>query len=148
MVVDSEPSQPAAKTATSPVKITVSQVWNSINGTDITADGLLKAGDQLTSDDASMTGFTSKNVTDLLTGPEGQTISAANLAQLQNALPGKTSALVGTKTYTTADGNNYYYEFWLSSVDGTNATYGSTVSLNYTASLKWKSSSTSSDSTE
>lgn len=143
LVVDSdEPGQPTAKTVTSPVTMTVSEVYNSINGTAINADGLLKVGDTITSADMPTTTLSAKTVTDLLSGPEGTSISSANLTQLENTL--KSSGIDGTKTYTTSDGNVYYYQFWLQNIKNWDVKYGQSVQLEYSAALKWKGKATDS----
>ena len=57
-----------------------------------------------------------------------------SLNKLKENLP---QNITGTADYKTADGNHYYYDFWLDSVDSNNTKYGEPVTVNSTASLKW-----------
>lgn len=130
VVVDAEPN---VVTATSPVKIRVSKVWNTVNGQEIDISNPLSNGSSLTADDIDFSKINSIAVQNKLTGVEGRTISADSLDAVKGLLPGE---IPGKKDYKTADGNHYYYDFWIDSVDG-NAKYGEPVTVNYTASLKW-----------
>ena len=59
------------------------------------------------------------------------------LALLAHSTRSKDINITGTADYKTADGNHYYYDFWLDSVDSNNTKYGEPVTVNSTASLKW-----------
>lgn len=130
VVVDAEPN---VATATSPVKVQISEVWNTVAGKDIDISNPLTVGSTLNGNDADLSKVDSTAVKDKLTGPKGNEIPVATLNTVKGLLPEK---LEGTKDYKTADGNHYHYEFWIKSIDG-NAKYGDPVTVNYSASLKW-----------
>ncbi len=130
VVVDAEPG---VQEVTSPISIRVSKVWNEVGGKQVALTNPLKAGEQLTEGiDQSL--INTNSVKQLLTGAQGTNISTATLAKLKENLP---QNITGTADYKTADGNHYYYDFWLDSVDSNNTKYGEPVTVNYTASLKW-----------
>ncbi|MBB1109749.1 glycosyl hydrolase 53 family protein, partial [Limosilactobacillus sp. pH52_RY] len=133
VVVDSEPG---TQVATSPLQIKISQVWNTVNNEEIKIDNPLKQGDLITdkSDDAFSSILNSKDIEEALTGEKGKEVSESTVNDVKGLLP---KEVKGNKTYTTADGNQYYYDFWLASVETSNASYGEPVIVNYTASLKW-----------
>ncbi|MCC4410821.1 glycosyl hydrolase 53 family protein, partial [Limosilactobacillus reuteri] len=133
VVVDSEPG---TQVATSPLQIKISQVWNTINNEEIKIDNPLKQGDVITdkSDDAFSSILNSKDIEEALTGEKGKEVSESTVNDVKGLLP---KEVKGNKTYTTADGNKYYYDFWLASVETNNAKYGEPIIVNYTASLKW-----------
>ena len=133
--VDSEPGTQPAKQVTSPVRIKISKVYNSVNNYTPDIQGALEVGDVLTDADANLRGFQTKAIKQALTGNQGQSIDLAQLQHVQ--WPGKNSALMGTKDYKTSTGDHYYYEFWLEGIDNSTS-YGSPLTLNYSASLKWK----------
>ena len=83
----------------------------------------------------------------LLTGPEGSNIDTETLNQIADALPGVNEALIGTRTYTDANGKKYHYEYWLEGQSlsdkewqlnnaNKSAKYGNTIVLPYSATLK------------
>ena len=133
VVVDSEPG---TQVATSPLQIKISQVWNTVNNEEIKIDNPLKQGDLITdkSDDAFSSILNSKDIEEALTGEKGKEVSESTVNDVKGLLP---KEVKGNKTYTTADGNQYYYDFWLASVETNNAKYGEPIIVNYTASLKW-----------
>ena len=133
VVVDSEPG---TQVATSPLQIKISQVWNTVNNEEIKIDNPLKQGDLITdkSDDAFSGILNSKDIKEALTGEKGKEVSESTVNNVKSLLP---KEVKGSKTYTTADGNQYYYDFWLASVETSNVNYGEPIILNYTASLKW-----------
>ncbi len=133
VVVDSEPG---TQVATSPLQIKISQVWNTVNNEEIKIDNPLKQGDLITdkSDDAFSGILNSKDIKEDLTGEKGKEVSESTVNNVKSLLP---KEVKGSKTYTTADGNQYYYDFWLASVETSNVNYGEPIILNYTASLKW-----------
>ena len=135
VVVDQEatPLVPTAGEATSPIVVKVGQVWNTVGNGTVNVTNGPKSGDVLTSNDLNLQGISTTAVQKLLTGKKGEAISADALNQVKSLLTNK--AVEGTKAYTV-DGNNYHYEYWLQSVDQ-NRTYGSPVTLTYSASLKW-----------
>ena len=117
----------------SPIVVKVGQVWNTVGNGTVNVTNGPKSGDVLTSNDLNLQGISTTAVQKLLTGKKGEAISADALNQVKSLLTNK--AVEGTKAYTV-DGNNYHYEYWLQSVDQ-NRTYGSPVTLTYSASLKW-----------
>ncbi len=133
VVVDSEPG---TQVATSPLQIKISQVWNTVNNEEIKIDNPLKQGDLITdkSDNAFSGILNSKDIKEALTGEKGKEVSESTVNDVKGLLP---KEVKGNKTYTTADGNQYYYDFWLASVETSNASYGEPIIVNYTASLKW-----------
>ena len=133
VVVDSEPG---TQVATSPLQIKISQVWNTVNNEEIKIDNPLKQGDLITdkSDDAFSSILNSKDIEEALTGEKGKEVSESTVNDVKGLLP---KEVKGNKIYTTADGNQYYYDFWLASVETSNARYGEPIIVNYTASLKW-----------
>ena len=133
VVVDSEPG---TQVATSPLQIKISQVWNTVNNEEIKIDNPLKQGDLITdkSDDAFSSILNSKDIEEALTGEKGKEVSESTVNDVKGLLP---KEVKGSKTYTTADGNQYYYDFWLASVETSNVNYGEPIIVNYTASLKW-----------
>ena len=133
VVVDSEPG---TQVATSPLQIKISQVWNTVNNEEIKIDNPLKQGDLITdkSDDAFSGILNSKDIKEALTGEKGKEVSESTVNNVKSLLP---KEVKGSKTYTTADGNQYYYDFWLASVETSNVNYGEPIIVNYTASLKW-----------
>lgn len=76
----------------------------------------------------------SKDIEEALTGEKGKEVSESTVNDVKGLLP---KEVKGNKIYTTADGNQYYYDFWLASVETSNARYGEPIIVNYTASLKW-----------
>jgi arabinogalactan endo-1,4-beta-galactosidase len=122
-------------TVTSPIKATISKVWG-IDG--VTIDQPLSAGDSLPTEELKQIETAANKA---LTGNKGEVITSASFTNLSKSLPGVTSALSGTKVYTTADGNQYHYEYWLTTQDiawaNKNAKYGDPINLTYSASLKW-----------
>ena len=133
VVVDSEPG---TQVVTSPLQIKISQIWNTVNNEEIKIDNPLKQGDLITdkSDDAFSSILNSKDIEEALTGEKGKEVSESTVNDVKGLLP---KEVKGNKTYTTADGNQYYYDFWLASVETNNAKYGEPIIVNYTASLKW-----------
>ena len=133
VVVDSEPG---TQVATSPLQIKISQVWNTVNNEEIKIDNPLKQGDLITdkSDNAFSGILNSKDIKEALTGEKGKEVSESTVNDVKSLLP---KEVKGSKTYTTADGNQYYYDFWLASVETSNVNYGEPIIVNYTASLKW-----------
>ena len=133
VVVDSEPG---TQVATSPLQIKISQVWNTVNNEEIKIDNPLKQGDLITdkSDNAFSGILNSKDIKEALTGEKGKDVSESTVNDVKGLLP---KEVKGSKTYTTADGNQYYYDFWLASVETSNVNYGEPIIVNYTASLKW-----------
>ena len=126
------------ETVTSPVNATVSEVWG-IDGVSI--DHPLKTGDSLPAEDLATL---QKTVAAALTGEKGTVINAQSFNNLAKVLPGTygtTGALSGQKIYTLKDGNQYHYEYWLTtaSLQAANqgAKYGDPINLTYSASLKW-----------
>ena len=124
--------------ATSPVSVKLSKAWG-LNGVTITDP--LKEGDSIPAADLAKL---QQAVAKSLTGEKGTAISDQSFKDLANSLPGssdETGALVGTKVYTMADGNQYHYEYWLTSNDvqaaNQGAKYGDPINLTYSASLKW-----------
>lgn len=133
VVVDSEPG---TQVVTSPLQIKISQVWNTVNNEEIKIDNPLKQGDLITdkSDNAFSGILNSKDIKEALTGEKGKEVSESTVNDVKSLLP---KEVKGSKTYTTADGNQYYYDFWLASVETSNVNYGEPIIVNYTASLKW-----------
>lgn len=126
------------ETVTSPVNATVSEVWG-IDGVSINHP--LKTGNSLPAEDLSAL---QKTVAAALTGEKGTVINAQSFNNLAKVLPGTygtTGALSGQKIYTLKDGNQYHYEYWLTtaSLQAANqgAKYGDPINLTYSASLKW-----------
>jgi arabinogalactan endo-1,4-beta-galactosidase len=121
--------------ATSTVNVKLSETWG-LDG--VTIDDPLKANDDMPADELATV---QKAVKDILTGEKGTAISAQAFQNLTNALPGVTGPLVGSKVYTMADGNQYHYEYWLTTKDvqaaNQGAKYGDPINLTYSASLKW-----------
>lgn len=130
VVVDAEPD---VVTATSPIKLRVSKIWNTVAGKEVYINNPLTTGSWLNGNDVDLSSVNSTAVTNKLTGAKGSDISSATLDAVKDLLP---QELTGKKDYRTADGNHYYYDFWIQSVDG-NAKYGDPVTVNYSASLKW-----------
>ena len=133
VVVDSEPG---TQVVTSPLQIKISQIWNTVNNEEIKIDNPLKQGDLITdkSDNAFSGILNSKDIKEALTGEKGKEVSESTVNDVKSLLP---KEVKGSKTYTTADGNQYYYDFWLASVETSNVNYGEPIIVNYTASLKW-----------
>ena len=133
VVVDSEPG---TQVVTSPLQIKISQVWNTVNNEKIKIDNPLKQGDLITdkSDNAFSGILNSKDIKEALTGEKGKEVSESTVNDVKSLLP---KEVKGSKTYITADGNQYYYDFWLASVETSNVNYGEPIIVNYTASLKW-----------
>lgn len=133
--VDHEPGTQPAPQATSPVRIKLIQVFNDVNNYTPDIQNALQVGYIVSDDDANLNVFKTTSIKQALTGSEGQAI---DLARLQNVQwPGKDSALMGTKDYRASTGDHYYYEFWFKGINGS-PSFGSPVTLNYAASLKWK----------
>lgn len=126
------------ETVTSPVNATVSEVWG-IDGVSINHP--LKTGDSLPAEDLSTL---QKTVATALTGEKGTVINTQSFDNLAKVLPGiygTTGALSGQKIYTLKDGNQYHYEYWLTTTSlqaaNQDAKYGDPINLTYSASLKW-----------
>ena len=123
---------------TSQVNAKLSEVWG-VDGVTIT--------DPLQKDESVPDVELAKiqqTVAKILTGEKGTVISNQTFKELADSLPGvfgKTGALIGDKVYTTADGNQYHYEYWLTTKDiqaaNQGAKYGDPINLTYSASLKW-----------
>ncbi|WGN90037.1 glycosyl hydrolase 53 family protein [Ligilactobacillus faecis] len=134
------------QTTTSPVTVTVSDVYTA-PGVNITAKDGLTPGSVL--ETADLRSF--KIPESLLTGPKGEKISEQNLNMIFSSLAGNESGLEGQKTYEGTDGNVYHYVFWLNDkVDGQtvgkqavflaankDTVYGGPIKVSYSATLTW-----------
>ncbi|MCC4440905.1 glycosyl hydrolase 53 family protein [Limosilactobacillus reuteri] len=138
IVVDSEPNEPVKTQVTSKVMAKITDVYNTVAGNKVELSNPLIPGEILTSQDISSI-LNSPDIKQLLTGPNGESISDNSIQQVQNVL--KREGINGLKTYRSSDGNNYHYQFWLSPTQGnTNIKYGDSLTLNFTASLVWDNS--------
>lgn len=134
-------AKPTGETVTSPVTIQINDAWND----DGDVPNPIDKGATVSLNDVST--VVNDKVKKLLTGPEGSNIDTETLNQIADALPGVNEALIGTRTYTDANGKKYHYEYWLEGQSlsdkewqlnnaNKSAKYGNTIVLPYSATLK------------
>lgn len=118
--------------ATSKIQMTVDKVDNTAG----TVTNALAVKDTLSASDLSAT--LSDSGLNALTGNQGDTISDANLTKISDALNGN-NAVKGSRVYTDANGDSYYYEFTFEPTnfnsDNRNAKYGDTLKASFSAKL-------------
>lgn len=127
--------------ATSKVQLRVDTVNNTVTpdggtATDVTLTAPLTAGTKLSASDLTVT--LGSDAIKALSGQKNTVVSDGDITAIQTGLT-TTKAIEGTKTYTTADGTAYHYEFTFEPTnfksDNRTANYGDTLTASYSAQL-------------
>lgn len=128
--------------ATSKVQLRVDAVNKTVTpadgsaAADVDVTSPLTAGTKLSASDLTVS--LSSDAIKALSGQKNTAVSDADIAKIQTGLT-TTKAIEGTKTYTTADGKAYHYEFTFEPTnfakDNRVANYGDTLTASYSAQL-------------
>ncbi|WP_286011635.1 S-layer protein [Levilactobacillus brevis] len=121
--------------ATSKIQLKADTVTNTVDSKDVTLTSPLTPGTKLSASDLSVT--LSAAAIKALSGEKSTQIGETNLKAIAAGFD--TNAIEGAKTYYTADGSAYHYQFTFEpntfATDNRTANYGDTLTGSFTAQL-------------